>query len=118
MKIQCTFNTGGFWKILEDQYQCDTGIDTLEVSTKNTVVDGFNGEHADGKANRDVKGFFMYGKRIKFLPKNIATHFPNLEGLWLHNTDIAEITREDLKFFTESILSARQHFDYLTFKLV
>lgn len=96
IRIQCRFQNGGGWKILVDQYQCASSLDS---ASKNTIVDGIDGDHLVNKTNNHVNGLFLHGKSIKYVPRNIATHFPNLEGLWFFNTEITEITSEDLKPF-------------------
>lgn len=95
--IHCTYNNGDGWGILDGQYVCLAS--SFESATEKTMVDGFVGDHLSEKYDRDVKLLFMQGKSIKYMPKNIARYFPNLEGLCLYDTDVAEITREDLKPF-------------------
>lgn len=61
------------------------------------IIEGIDGTHIGKNTDNDVKGFYMTGRSLRVFPKNIERYFPNLEGIWISRTSLAEISKEDLR---------------------
>lgn len=89
---------------LECDYQMDTYKDytcfaksSFEVNSKNDrTIDDVVGTHMDGKSNADVVAFGSKDHTIKFFPKGLEKFFPKLQVIDIENSELQEITSEDL----------------------
>lgn len=100
LSVWCDFGYDGTWTHLDDPYQCFSG--GWNSPTKNTVLNAIDGNHLGRKTNDDVETISTNGKKtLLHWPKNIEKIFPNLQGIWITESGITEITKEDLKTFPE-----------------
>lgn len=90
------------WGFLEkDVYSCD--VYHLRIRNANKTIDDVKGEHARGKSNSDVKALFINDKTCFFVPKGIGRFFKHLENLQIRNSALNEVSKVDLRPFSELI---------------
>ncbi|KAG5679109.1 hypothetical protein PVAND_008701 [Polypedilum vanderplanki] len=80
-------------------YTCS--VQNLDVFTDDRVnIEKAIGEHVEGKTDDDVTTFRIYNPaNLKYFPRNVNNVFKNLIGIVIKNSNLEEITSEDLKVF-------------------
>lgn len=83
------------------KYTCSP---TIIHSDHDEVLVEVNGVHIEGKNDTQVEMIWVRdGQILTFIPRGIDEFFPNLRGLTLHYTCIAEISANDLQQFPNLI---------------
>lgn len=80
-----------------DVYTCS--VMDLNVQASDTNVAKVNGEHLDGKSNKDVLKLNIENQECIFLPHGFEKHFPNIEGLRVAASMLVELTQSDISVF-------------------
>lgn len=63
-------------------------------------MNGIDGNHEGRRTNDEVETISTNGKKtLLHWPKGVEKIFPNLQGIWVTESGLAEITKEDLKAF-------------------
>ncbi|KAG5679646.1 hypothetical protein PVAND_009203 [Polypedilum vanderplanki] len=97
--IECKyFMYDGYWEINESVYNCDVlniGVFTGERVT----IENVEGNHENGKTDDDVQIFYLRDANLNYFPRNLENVFKNLLLIGILNSNLIEITSEDLKPF-------------------
>lgn len=95
--LECEFKT-------YDDTHWGTRYTCIAKNFKTTLSDRtiteVKGVHGYGKTNADVKRLFIKKQSCSFLPQNIASHFPNLEILYVMNSNVQHLFDGDLDGLT------------------
>lgn len=79
-------------------YECF--IDSLEIHSKdNRNITQVTGAHASGKTNDNVNGIRALHANIEFFPRGLEKFFKNLEYFHIWQSNLSEITGDDLRAF-------------------
>lgn len=94
--LNCNFAYRNTWASLEtNAYSCLAEVLFLS-DPRNVTEVSFN--HLAGRNNSDVKLLIIQNQLLlTVFPRNIYQFFPNLEGLQVGSSSIAEFNREDLR---------------------
>ncbi|KAG5679111.1 hypothetical protein PVAND_008703 [Polypedilum vanderplanki] len=78
-------------------------VENKEVFTDDRVrIKKIEGQHLDEKSNNDVEVFGIQdAPNLKFFPRKINNVFKNLTKIFIQDSNLTEITSEDLKVFPE-----------------
>lgn len=80
------------------EYECF--IDSLEIHSRdNRNITQVTGAHAIGKSNDNVNGIRALHANIEFFPRGLEKFFKNLEYFHIWQSNLTEITGDDLKPF-------------------
>jgi hypothetical protein len=91
--LDCTFSEVDNWMIGE-MYTCVGRV--IKIGEPRIITE-VSQNHQPGRNNSDVKGLRINAIVIGFLPRNLGSFFPNLEGYQFIGTGITEMTREDFQ---------------------
>jgi Leucine-rich repeat (LRR) protein len=88
MDFECDFET------IDGEYTCtlENFENTFERSQKITVT----GIHLNGKSNFVVQKLVIENQIMKFIPKDISTHLPNLNMIVIKDSQLSMIQKDDL----------------------
>ncbi|KAG5679110.1 hypothetical protein PVAND_008702 [Polypedilum vanderplanki] len=82
-----------------NDYSC-TVMNREIFKNQRVCIDKVEGKHLNGKTDDDVHGFYINkAKNMKFFPSNINKIFINLKNIVIIDSNLTEITSEDLKVF-------------------
>jgi hypothetical protein len=87
--------------IYKGDYTCEVVTGRI-IDKLGRYVTQTTGDHLIGKANKDVGMFDARKVTIKYFPRNLHTHFPNLHQIFIERK-LREITKEDLEPFPKLI---------------
>lgn len=93
--FDCTFSVVN-WNYIANAYQCRV---TVVVSGNENILLNVTGKHVSGKGNFDVETINVMNQDQKYIPRPIASIFPNLRGLQWYKSNLWEITANDLQPF-------------------
>jgi hypothetical protein len=69
-----------------------------EVTVRETVA-SVSTSHSLEKSNTEVKALFVRDKTLRFVPDGFNKFFSNIEGVDIYNSQLKEISSDDLKQF-------------------
>jgi hypothetical protein len=69
------------------------------TSAEDREIFEVQGRHQSGKSNDDVLEFYIEHSDISFMPRGITKFFNNLTAVTVYDTNLKEITKDDLKEF-------------------
>lgn len=92
MEIQCKFYTTTWDNRIK--YTCR--ISGAFIVKPETDILTFNGIHEKGKTNEDVEGVYFCRTTVKYFPKDLNKHFPNIKFLDIYKCGLEVISRKDL----------------------
>ncbi|KAG5679650.1 hypothetical protein PVAND_009205 [Polypedilum vanderplanki] len=96
--IQCYYFSSYWADLYQKEYQCS--VENKEVFDGNRVtIEKAEGNHKDGNSDDDVKFFKIEEANLKYFPKNLENIFKKLEMIAILDSELKEITSEDLKPF-------------------
>ncbi|CAG9807189.1 unnamed protein product [Chironomus riparius] len=81
----------------KDDYTCEV-ISGRIINKADSYVTGVQGDHKEGKSNKNVGVFDGRKVSIKYFPRNLNTYFPNIHQIFIERK-LREITKEDLQDF-------------------
>lgn len=90
-------------------YCCEVQKKDFIISKVCREITGVRGYHLSEKTNDDVKYFLSANKKVNFFPRNLTNFFKNIETVYIHNTDIKEITKSDLEPFGNNLINLWIH---------
>lgn len=93
MKISCEFGKG-LCTIYLNKYTCT--VTSASICKPNSRVKSYNGKHASGKNDHDVKAIKFENQVVEHFPRNLHKIFPQLESLFISNCGLKAISRRDL----------------------
>ncbi|KAG5679608.1 hypothetical protein PVAND_009168 [Polypedilum vanderplanki] len=100
MTIKCNYSMSAYWSIKERDYKCK--VQNIDDFTGNRVtIEKAEGNHTIGKSNDDVKFFTITSANLTYFPKNIENVFKNLELIAIWDSNLIELTSEDLRPFAK-----------------
>jgi hypothetical protein len=91
--IDCDFKT--FNSFYGAYYTCT--VKNLHVTINDRDIKDVQGQHVMGKTNDDVKQFFVKHQNCLFIPLGIEKFFPNLELLYIMQSNLQFIMNGDLQ---------------------
>lgn len=91
--LDCTYQIQTLWNI-QNIYVCTARV--IVVGDLRNVTD-VSQNHMTGRTNDDVKGISIRGQTLRFVPRNIDAFFPNIESLFVQQSQIQELFSKDLK---------------------
>ena len=91
-----TFNCKYEMKYPDYQKQYTCVAENLRTEYKNRDVVSVGGSHETGMTNSNINKLDIYKQSCPFLPKNLGTHFKNLEYLKATNTNLKFLIDGDL----------------------
>lgn len=93
MNLKCVFRLGRC-TIHPNKYTC---VVTSALITKpETVVQSIEGDHIEGKSNRDVEAIAFRDAKVEYFPRGLNTVFPHLKSCFIRNCSLKKITKQDL----------------------
>ena len=95
-KFECTYAYRNF--SLRTNYTCK--IEDASIKEPGVIIKAFNGEHSFGRLNKSVEILRILNTDVHFLPIGIGELFPNLTCLEVVNCGLTEISRNDLRKFS------------------
>jgi hypothetical protein len=95
--VNCKFS------YFNQEYGCDVENIELITSKENRDISQVKSQHLDGKANNDVKWLIFDNKEVKFFPRSLTKFFKNVETVKITNSNLQEITQDDLKEFGKKL---------------
>lgn len=95
--LECEFKTydDSHWG---SRYTCIAK--NFKTTLSDRTITEVKGLHDNGKSNADVKRLFIKKQSCSFLPLNVASHFPNLEILYVMNSNVQNLFDGDLDGLT------------------
>ncbi|KAG5679607.1 hypothetical protein PVAND_009167 [Polypedilum vanderplanki] len=88
----------GYWPAHNREYQCH--VLSIEVFTEDRVnIEKAEGNHRSEKSDDDVKTFTIIRSNLTYFPRNVENIFKNLERFHIYDSNLIEITSEDLRPF-------------------
>lgn len=93
--MHCDFATE-YWPYKAGKI-CETA--SLDIAHPNQVVTSINGQHGSFYHNQKVEKLHINSRGLQFMPKGIDKFFPDLEAIWIENSELKTIDQEDLKSF-------------------
>lgn len=92
--LDCIFEFNAF-----KDYTC-FATESFEINSEDDrTITEVEGNHAEGKTNGDVKAFGARDITIKYFPKDLQKFFPQVAIIDIENSELQEITREDVAPF-------------------
>lgn len=91
--LKCDFDQQN-WRGVSG-YTCTTK--NVNVKWPNATVTSINGQTKVQGYN--VKIIYFASQTVNFLPSGIENFFPNLEGIWIHNSKLKSINKLNIKPF-------------------
>ena len=76
---------------------CETA--SLELTSPNQVVTTINGQVGSFYHNQKVEKLHINSRGLRYMPKGIDKFFPDLEALWIENSELKTIKQADFKSF-------------------
>lgn len=77
-------------------YDCKANV----INTGNVkILDEVRGNHQSGKNNFDVEALNVQNQDLKYIPKGVAAFFPNIKVLIWFNSNLWELSTDDLRPF-------------------
>lgn len=77
---------------------CETA--SLEIISPNQVVTSINGKVGSFYDNQKVEKLHINSRGLQFMPKGLDKFFPDLEAIWIENSELRTIEQDDLKPFS------------------
>lgn len=95
--LECEFKTydDSHWGT---RYTCIAK--NFKTTLSDRTITEVNGLHENGKTNADVRRLFIKKQSCSYLPLNIASQFPNLEILYVMNSNVQHLFDGDLDGLT------------------
>lgn len=98
--FECEFKKAGApIVVLGDVYLCQPQV--ILAEDESGVLENVLGDHMESKTHDDVGMLNVYQQKLSFIPIDIPDFFPNLRGINWHDSDLAELSAEDLKPFPQ-----------------
>lgn len=79
------------------QHECENS--KLNISSANSNINYYFNISDGFKLQRKIEGFRLESCAVKFLPKGIMNIFPSLKSLQIRNTQLQQLTIEDMNQF-------------------
>lgn len=80
--------------VFDQFYACI--VSNLQTTFTNRTITSVNGKHLNGKTHEDVQMFFAKKENCPYLPQNLQSFFPNLEVLYMMNSNVQHLMTGDL----------------------
>lgn len=80
--------------VFDQFYACI--VTNLHTTFTNRTITSVKGSHAYGKTNADVEMFFAKKENCPYLPLNLHSFFPNLEVLYVMNSNVQHLMTGDI----------------------
>jgi Leucine-rich repeat (LRR) protein len=93
VRIKCDFS------LLDEDYLCT--VQELEITHKNDVVEGIDGNHESGMTDNDVVLFHAANQKINYMPAKLNLLFPSLQDIKIVKSGLKELFPEDFKNFPD-----------------
>lgn len=102
ISVECEFEDD---QIFGGKYGYQCLVKSINATSKNDrEITEITGKHIEGRSNCDVVQFDLRVGNLGRFPLGIKKYFPNIETLLLiTNTDLKEVSAEDLKPFGEDL---------------
>jgi Leucine rich repeat len=98
--LDCTYKTA-FWSQPQGTiYYCDAKVIRFN---NDRFVTGVSQNHLSGKSDSDVKAIGFYNQPMDFVPQNISTYFPNIQGFAVSSTSLKVVSKIDFEQFPDLI---------------
>lgn len=85
-------------EIIGNVYHCEGKVLN---SGREQFVENVIGLHVSNRNNNDVKSLHMIHQNMKKFPVNLHEVFPNLERIYVANSNLRSLTAEDLRHFVD-----------------
>ncbi|XP_070498592.1 toll-like receptor 1 [Chironomus tepperi] len=110
--MECKFENWTFTAV-GDVYHCDLQNTVNIKSKESAVINSVAGNHALGKSNSDVAGFYSVdsSRVIEYFPRNLANFFTNIKMIFIRNGRIKEVQQSNLKPFPKLVYLDLTHND-------
>lgn len=87
---------------IPESYTC-TAVQ-FETTFKDRTLQSVTGLHDVGKSNADVKMLYMFKQNCRYIPRNISSFFPNLEVLYIKDSNLQHLLSGDLDGLTNLLV--------------
>lgn len=95
--LKCDFkNFKSFYGI---EYTCE--VFDLRATIVDRTISAIEGKHMEGRTNADVKKLYLKKQSCPRMLRKIPSFFPNLEILYVMNSNLQKLTNEDLDGLTK-----------------
>jgi len=92
MEIPCTFRQQLYNPMKRSFYTCEI----LNQDLSESRIINVKGQHEDNKADQDVQCVRFENCTVPKLPQGLTKIFPNLKGIWINNSKLEQITKNEL----------------------
>ncbi|CRK99762.1 CLUMA_CG013081, isoform A [Clunio marinus] len=93
MELKCEFR---YFYLLGIGRKYTSTIDSSSITKPNTIIQTINGQHLDGKSDKDVEAILFIGTTVNYFPQGLNEIFPNLKAVYIGRCGLKSITRRDL----------------------
>ncbi|CRL01862.1 CLUMA_CG015451, isoform A [Clunio marinus] len=93
MKLVCEFNYIN-WLAIGNKYT--STISSSSITEPNTIIQKIDGQHLNGKNDRDVEAIRFSDTTVNYFPNALNKIFPNLKSVEIYKCGLKSITRRDL----------------------
>ena len=97
-----------FYSLNSDGYTCYVRS-FKKPSTDDVFVRRVTGQHLNGLKNFDIKSFYSSSNFFTSFPKNLDKFFKNLNAIFIQDSSISTLTRNDLQPFGSKL----KHFVFI-----
>jgi hypothetical protein len=97
--VECVYKSENEWQANEYTYNCDVQNQDM-FKGSNVTIERSLGTHDRLKTNDDVQGFkLMSASKLTKFPANLERVFKNLILIYIRNSELSEITSDDMQSF-------------------
>ncbi|CRK99746.1 CLUMA_CG013014, isoform A [Clunio marinus] len=93
MELVCKFNYC-YWYTIGSKYT--SIITSSSITEPNTIIKTINGNHLEGKSDKDIEEIWFNGTTVNYFPQGLNKIFPNLKTVIIDYCGLKSITRRDL----------------------
>ncbi|CRL03509.1 CLUMA_CG016596, isoform A, partial [Clunio marinus] len=94
MELVCEFENLRWYKFEKICYT--SSISSSSIKEPNTSIRTINGNHLEGKSDKDVEVIRFRDTTVNYFPQGLNKIFPNLKAVLIHYCELKSITRKNL----------------------